>query len=79
MEWVAGWGLRLIALGLASGLLVTLALSPTLESFLFGVRASDGLTMLAVIGGVAIVGTIGILGPVSRAMRIDPIDVLRSQ
>lgn len=78
MEWVAGWAFRLIALGLASGLLVTLALSPALERFLFGVRASDGLTMLAVVGGVAIVGTIGIIGPVWRAMRIDPIDVLRS-
>jgi putative ABC transport system permease protein len=79
MGWVAGRGFRLIALGVASGSLVTLVLSRILEGLLFGVAASDRLTMLAVIGGVAIVGAIGVLGPVWRAMRIDPIEVLRSQ
>ena len=75
--WVAGWGLRLIAIGLAIGFLVARVLSPTLESFLFGIRASDGLTVLAVVGGVIIVGMIGFLGPAWRATRINPIDVLR--
>jgi putative ABC transport system permease protein len=78
VEWVAGWGLQLIAIGLAIGLLVARVLGPTLESFLFGIRASDGLTVLAVVGGVIIVGMIGILGPAWRATRINPIDVLRS-
>jgi putative ABC transport system permease protein len=78
VEWVAGWGLRLIAIGLAIGFLVARVLGPTLESFLFGIRASDGLTVLAVVGGVIIVGMIGILGPAWRATRINPIDVLGS-
>jgi putative ABC transport system permease protein len=77
VAWVAGWGLRLIAIGLAIGFLVARVLSPTLESLLFGIRASDGLTALAVVGGVIIVGMIGILGPAWRATWINPIDVLR--
>jgi putative ABC transport system permease protein len=78
MEWVASWSVRLIALGLVIGFLITRALSPTLERFLFGIRASDGWTMLAVIGGLAAVGLIGVAGPVWRATRVNPIDVLKN-
>jgi putative ABC transport system permease protein len=77
VEWIAGWAVRQLAIGLAIGLLVAWVLSSTLENFLFGIRASDGATVLAVIGGVILVGTIGILGPAWRATRINPIDVLR--
>jgi putative ABC transport system permease protein len=76
-KWVAGWSLRLIALGLAMGFLITRALGSPLESLLFGIRAGDGLTMLVVVGGVAILGLIGVAAPAWRATRINPIDVLR--
>jgi hypothetical protein len=78
MQWVSGWGLRLIAVGVAIGFVVTRVLGPALESLLFGVRAHDGPTLLAVLAGVTLVGIIGIVAPVWRAMRINPIDVLRS-
>jgi hypothetical protein len=78
MEWVAGWSFRLVALGVAIGILITRALGPTLESLLFGIRASDGLTLLAVVAGLGVVAAIGVAGPVWRAIRVNPIDVLRS-
>jgi putative ABC transport system permease protein len=77
VEWVAGWGVKLIAIGLAIGFLVARMVAPTLESFLFGIRPNDALTVCAVLGGVIVVGMIGILGPAWRATRINPIEVLR--
>ena len=77
MTWVAGSGLRLIALGLASGAIAARALSGALGGLLFGVAATDVLTTLVVAGTLASVGAIAILAPAWRATRIDPIQVLR--
>lgn len=75
--WVAGSGLRLIALGLASGVAVTWALSGALEGLLFGVAATDVLTTLVAMSTLAAVGAIATLVPSWRATRIDPVQVLR--
>ena len=78
IAWVAGSGLRLIAAGLGIGLVLAFVLARTVESFLFGVGAADRVTIAAVLAGIAVVGAIGILEPLWRAIRIDPVDVLRN-
>ena len=56
LGWVAGRGLRLIALGLAIGIFAAWALAGALEGLLFGVAATDGLTTLAVMAALSVVG-----------------------
>jgi ABC-type antimicrobial peptide transport system permease subunit len=75
--WVAGCGLRLVALGLVTGSIVARALGGALDGLLFGVAATDGLTTLVVMGGLAAVGALATLIPSWRATRIDPVQILR--
>jgi putative ABC transport system permease protein len=77
MGWVAGSGFRLIALGLAGGMLVARWLSGVLEGMLYGVRPTDLLTGIGVAVGLALVGLVATLVPAWRAARIDPVSVLR--
>ena len=75
--WVAKAGLRLIALGLAAGLLAAWALAGALEGLLFGVEPTDAITALVVVAGLAAVGLLATLIPSWRATRIDPVEILR--
>ena len=75
--WVAGSGLRLIALGLVLGAIAARALISVLDGLLFGVAPTDGLTTLLVMAGLAMVGAIATLAPAWRATRIDPVEILR--
>ena len=75
--WVTGLGLRLIAGGLALGLLIAWALTGTLSGLLFGVQPTDGATAAIVIGLLLAVGLVASLIPSWRATRIDPAVILR--
>jgi putative ABC transport system permease protein len=75
--WVAGMGVRLIAAGLAVGLTGAWLASSALEGLLFGVRPTDALTAVAVIGAVGAVGLVATLVPSWRATQVDPVAVLR--
>ena len=75
--WVAGSGLRLIAVGLVCGTVAARVVSSALDGLLFGVAATDGLTTILVPVALAIVGLIATLVPSWRATRIDPVRVLR--
>jgi putative ABC transport system permease protein len=75
--WVAASGLRLIAIGLLCGTLAARVVSGALDGLLFGVAATDGLTMMLTPVALAIVGLIATLVPSWRATRIDPVQVLR--
>jgi putative ABC transport system permease protein len=77
MGWVAGSGLRLIAVGLAIGAIVARALISALDGLLFGVAPTDGLTTAIAIAVLAAVGTAASLAPAWRATRIDPVQILR--
>ena len=77
MMWVAGSGLRLIGVGVLSGVILARILSSTLDGLLFGVTANDGLTTFVVMSIVACCGMIAMLVPSWRATRIDPVRVLR--
>jgi predicted permease len=72
-------GLTLVGFGLAAGLLITLASSRVLESFLFGISSHDPLVLVSVppiLGGVALIACVI---PAWRAARIDPTIALRSE
>jgi predicted permease len=72
-------GSKLVLLGLAAGLLVTLAGSQVVASFLFGVSARDPLTLVSVAPILGCVALIACAIPAWRAARVDPTVALRSE
>ncbi len=74
---VVGNGLRLVLIGLALGFAAAAGVSRLLRSFLFGVSPVDPLTY----GGIAVlfaaVASLACLVPVRRALRTEPLEVLR--
>lgn len=77
VAWVVRSGLRLIALGMITGLPAAWLLSGVLEGLLFGVTPTDAVTAAAVVGLLGAVGLVASLLPSWRATRIDPVVVLR--
>jgi putative ABC transport system permease protein len=79
LRLVLGQGVRAATLGIALGIAAALALTRLMASLLFGVSAADPLTFLA----VALVLTFAALAasyiPARRAMRVDPMVVLRHE
>ena len=72
-------GLRLCLAGTALGLVGALFLARFLRSLLFGISASDGLTIFIVIATMTAVVVVAIYVPASRASRIDPMLALRQE
>lgn len=70
-------GLRLIGLGVVTGLLASLAVTRVLASQLWGVKPHDPLTLGAVVVVVAAAGVSACYFPARRATRVDPIVALR--
>ena len=73
---ILGEGLVLIAAGFALGAAGAIAFRWTLQSELFGVRASDPVVLVSVVGVLAIVALAACAIPARRATRIDPIVAL---
>ncbi|MEZ5396661.1 MAG: FtsX-like permease family protein [Bryobacterales bacterium] len=71
-------GLRLVAFGVAGGVVGALALAHVLDSLLFGVEASDPLTLVAVAAVFAVVALLACWLPSRRAVRVDPAEALRA-
>ena len=75
---VLAQGMRLVAIGLALGTLVSLAVTRTLETQLVGTSARDPLVLIAaaiLLVGVAITAC---ASPARRASRVDPLVALRA-
>jgi putative ABC transport system permease protein len=65
--------------GIAAGTIAALASARVMETFVFGVSASDPLTLAGVGATLALVALIASLVPAYRALRLDPVKVLRAE
>jgi len=71
-------GLLLAGLGISLGVVMAMALSRLMASMLFGVRATDPTTYVAVSIGLAVVALLAGYLPSRRAARADPAVTLRA-
>jgi putative ABC transport system permease protein len=77
LKMVLRKGMRLIGIGIALGLLASIALTRLVASQFWGVSPRDPLTFLGVLLVLAVVGTAACLVPARRATRVDPLVALR--
>jgi ABC-type antimicrobial peptide transport system permease subunit len=71
--------LVLILCGLAVGLAATLAATRFVESFLYGMKPNDPLTLGMAAGTLALVAILAGFLPARRASRLDPMTALREE
>jgi predicted permease len=79
MRLVLYQGLQLTVVGLTLGLALALGLTRFLAGLLYGITATDPMTIVTV---VALLGAIAILAcylPAFRAMRLNPVNAIRGQ
>jgi ABC-type antimicrobial peptide transport system permease subunit len=67
----------LVAAGIVIGIPLSLAGSRLLNSFLFGLKATDPLSLIAVVLLLALVSTFAGMVPARRATKVDPMVALR--
>jgi ABC-type antimicrobial peptide transport system permease subunit len=79
LSLVLGQGMRLVAMGLAVGLIGAWVLSRVLASQLFGITARDPVTYGAVAVLLAAVALLATYLPARRAAHVDPLIALRSE
>lgn len=77
LNLVVGQSARLVAVGVAAGVVSACALTSLLSNMLFRVSAFDPLTFLGVVLLLAIVAFVAGLVPARRASQTDPIEALR--
>jgi ABC-type antimicrobial peptide transport system permease subunit len=63
--------------GVAAGTIAALASAKVMRTLVFGVSASDPLTLTSVAATLALVALMASLVPAYRASRLDPVNVLR--
>jgi predicted permease len=71
--------LILLASGLVIGMLLGVAASRVLSAIVYQASAQDPLVLAAVALTLLLTGSLSVAGPVRRALRIDPANVLREQ
>ena len=71
--------LVLLASGSVAGLLLGVAASRVLSAIVFQATAQDPVVIAAVAFTILFTGSLSVAGPVRRALRIDPADLLREQ
>jgi predicted permease len=77
VQLVLGEGLLLVTIGLAAGVPLALASSKVLQRFLFEMKSTDPLSLVAVIALLGMVATFAGLIPARRAAKVDPMVALR--
>ncbi len=79
LKLVIGRGLVLVSAGAVIGVLASFGLTRFIENMLFGVTPTDPLTFASIVLLLGLVALLACLIPAQRAMRVDPIVVLRHQ
>jgi predicted permease len=79
LRLVVADGMRLVAAGAGLGLAAALAGARWLESFLYGISTTDGMTFVSVALLLGLVALVACLIPARRAAKVDPLVALRSE
>lgn len=74
---VVGQTLKLLAVGVGAGLVLSLAAAKGANSLLYGLTANDPLTLFSAAGFLAVVALAASYIPAYRASRVDPMNALR--
>ncbi len=72
-------GLTWVLAGAIAGSAASLALEQFLKNYIYGIRATDPITLATVAAGLLIATLIASLIPASRILRLNPADTLRSE
>jgi putative ABC transport system permease protein len=79
LRLILAQGLKLTLVGVALGLLASLALTRWMESLLFGVRPADALTFCVIAVVLLGVALLACWLPARRATKVDPLIALRAE
>jgi putative ABC transport system permease protein len=79
LRLVIGSGMKIVAIGIVIGLLLSLGIGRLLGAFLYGVSSTDPATLAGVAVVVTIVALFANYFPARRAMKINPITALREE
>jgi putative ABC transport system permease protein len=79
LRMLLGEGMRLAALGIGVGLVVSVGAMRLLSGLLFGVLPTDPSVLLGVTGLIALVTFIACSVPARRAVSVDPMVALRHE
>ena len=76
---VLGEGVRIVAIGVAIGIVAALALGRLVASMLYGTTPRDPLVLGSVAVVLLAVATVACLVPAVRATRVDPVEALKAE
>jgi predicted permease len=79
LRWVMMEGAQMAVVGVVVGVVAALGLTRLMAGLLYGVSAVDPVTFVCVAGVLLIVALVACYIPAYRAMRVDPIVVLREE
>nr|MBA3272776.1 ABC transporter permease [Chthoniobacterales bacterium] len=79
MRLVVGNGMLLTVIGIVIGVVASVALTRVMQSFLFGVAATDALTFVSVSALLMCVALIANYIPARKATRVNPVIALRCE
>jgi putative ABC transport system permease protein len=77
VKLVVGQGMKLVIIGLGIGLIAAFFATRLMESFLFGVSASDPATFAAITLLLGVITLLSCYIPARRATKVDPMEALR--
>jgi putative ABC transport system permease protein len=77
LTMIVGQAAKLAGIGVAIGVVAAALIAPLLDSQLYGVRAGDPATFVAVPAALLAIAALAALVPARKAMSVDPVTALR--